>query len=73
MRGCLVGIGWKKWLHESKVAEEVSAVFAAPKLKVQRGEKADYLTPFDRSVEGDVTLDRRTHTKRVQRFLRVPK
>ncbi|CAB1115545.1 unnamed protein product [Ectocarpus sp. CCAP 1310/34] len=32
------------------------------------GEAADYLSPYNRSVGGDLTMDRHRHTTRVQVF-----
>ena len=58
-------------LHGSDVEQEdaVCAVFPAPQLRIREGEAAEFLTPFDKPVGGDVTLDRRTHTTRVKVFM----
>lgn len=42
--------------------------FPPPHLKIKPGEVAEYLSEFSRAVGGDVTLDRRRHTSKVEIF-----
>ena len=44
------------------------SVFPPPPLILRTGETAEYLSPFVRAVGGEITLDRRRHTTKVQVF-----
>ncbi|CAN0361446.1 unnamed protein product, partial [Scytosiphon promiscuus] len=54
----------------SESEEPLSNVIHAdsPPLEIFPGEEAEYLSEFTRVVGGDVTLDRRRHTAKVQVF-----
>ena len=51
-----------------KTLYKPTSVFPPDRVLLQPGERADYLSEFTRAVSGEVILDRRDHSARVQLF-----